>query len=104
MADRGDSRTRAQRNKAVRQEALREQISAQKHELYLLKCAENIGDVDPSDAHADAEVRKWKAKAEIHLRLLDKYLPGLKSIEHEHGMNEDLAARLKDALERDRKG
>jgi hypothetical protein len=95
---RGDTRTRAHRIRAVRQEELRQKLAAQGHEQHILDCAEKIGNVDPQESHADVEVRKWKAKAEIHAKLLDKYIPALKAVEMEVDASEALTERLTAAL------
>lgn len=74
------AKTRAQQNRAIRQEALREQLAAQGHHEYVLEIARKLREPDE-----DTNVQALKAAADIHLRLVDKYLPGLKSIEHSGG-------------------
>lgn len=72
----GDSATAAKKNKRIRQEALREQLSAQGHVQHVVDIAEKLGDELPPN-----DVSRLKTKADIHLRLINKYLPDLKSIE-----------------------
>jgi len=100
VANRGDSRTRAQHNRAVRQEALRDQLQAQQHHLQVLRCADEIGNVSENDKDADVAVRKWKAKADIHLKVLNKYLPDLKSVDMTHDVQGALSEQLQEALAR----
>ena len=75
-----DTRTRAQRNRAVRQEALREQLEAQGHVQYVVECIENLKNVEPGE-DAQFLVNKHKTAAELHLKLVGKYLPDLKQVE-----------------------
>jgi hypothetical protein len=80
------AKTRAQQNRAIRQEALREQLASQGHVQHVVDCLEKMDELDLSSS----EVNRLKVKAELHLKLVDKYLPGLKAIEHtgEGGDNE----------------
>jgi hypothetical protein len=87
--------TRAQKNRGLRQEALREQLSNQKHVEQVVK---NINKIDKlaclkiddfNDAEEYlAEVQASKDKVQIlkvaiesRLKLVNKYLPDLKSTE-----------------------
>ena len=72
--------SRANQNKAIRQEALREQLAAQGHVQHVSEIAHKLNDLD---AEIDSlQVQRLKAAAEIKLKLIDKYLPSLKSVEH----------------------
>lgn len=75
-ADRGDPRTRAQRNREIRQQTVREMLSAQKLVAQLLADAEKLQNVEP------AKVPGIKAAADIRKALLAKVLPDLKSVDH----------------------
>ena len=70
------AKTRAQLNKAVRQEALREQLSAQGHVQHAVDIADKFA--EPINK-ADAD--RLKTKFDMHMRLVDKYLPSLKATE-----------------------
>lgn len=74
------AKTRAQANRAVRQEALREQLAAQGHVQHVIDIAKKLSNLeDPLDA---TEVARLKAAADIKRSLINKYLPDLKAIEH----------------------
>lgn len=75
------SADRAAKNKAIRQEALRQQLSAQGHHQHVVECANEIG----KQGIERDEVYRLKTKADIHMALLDKYLPSLKAIEVSQG-------------------
>jgi len=72
------AKTRAQQNRAIRQEALREQLANQGHIQHVVDCAEKLGE----PKIGSSEVTRLKAKAELHLKLVEKYLPSIKAIEH----------------------
>ncbi len=72
------AKTRAQQNRAIRQDALREQLAKQKHLEQAFECARNLGE----PGLESSEVTRIRAKADIHLKLLDKYLPSLKAVEN----------------------
>ncbi len=74
-----DTRTRAQRNRAVRQEALREQLAAGGHIQHVVDIAQKLSDVGTSIEPTD--VQRLKAAADIKLKLIDKYLGSVKSVE-----------------------
>lgn len=76
-----DTRTRAQRNKAVRQEALREQLSKQK---LVEKVIDSIEKIDNAAGTMEsAEIQAHKLVIDTRLKLIDKYLPSLKSVDIE---------------------
>jgi hypothetical protein len=66
-------------NRAIRQEALREQLSKQKHIEQVVDIATKLGDLDNELDPATAS--RLKASAEIRLKLIGKYLGDLKSTE-----------------------
>jgi len=72
-----DTRTRADKNRAIRQEELRKQLSAQGHHQHVVELSKKIEEADTS-----LEVQKYKASADIQLKLMGKYLPDLKATEH----------------------
>lgn len=70
------AKTRAQLNKAVRQEALREQLSAQGHVQHAVDIVNKFDEqIDTKD-----QIR-LKTKFDMHMKLVDKYLPSLKATE-----------------------
>lgn len=72
-------RTRAQENRAIRQEALRDQLANQGHVQHVVDIAEKLN--EPKLESKD--VQRLKAKADIHLALIKKYIPDMKAVEHE---------------------
>ena len=68
--------TRAQENRAIRQEELRAKLSAGGH---LQHAIESIRKMD--EAEDDFSVRKNKAVFDSHMKLVTKYLPDLKATE-----------------------
>lgn len=87
-------KTRAQENRAIRQEALREQLSKQKH---VEKVVENIQEIEKLDFFQKGEgsdeidyklcqankfrMDALKTASEQRLKLINKYLPDLKAME-----------------------
>ena len=73
------AKTRAQMNKGIRQEALREQLAAQGHVQHVVDITVKLTDLkQPLDS---VEVQRLKAAADNHWKAIDKYLPSLQSIE-----------------------
>jgi hypothetical protein len=71
--------SRANENKAIKQEAIREYLSARGKVDYILDNVEKLEDLlTPMDM---GEVNRIKAATDVRVRLLDKYLPSLKSTE-----------------------
>jgi len=71
--------SRANQNKAIRQEALREQLAAQGHVQHVIDIANKLTDLEVKLEAND--VTRLKAAADIKKGLISKYLPDLKSIE-----------------------
>ena len=69
--------TKAQHNRRIRQENLREQLSAQGHVQHAVDIAMKFA--EPLERE---EVDRLKVKFDMHMKLTDKYLPALKAIEH----------------------
>ena len=65
--------TRAQENKRIRQEALREQLSNGKHIEHVVDIANKLMDLDVS--LEAGEVQRLKIAADLKVKLIDKYLP-----------------------------
>jgi hypothetical protein len=73
------AKTKAQLNRQVRQEALREQLSQQGHEQYISEIISNLS--DPEMEYDSLWVQRLKAAADLRLKLMAKYIPDLKSQE-----------------------
>lgn len=74
-----DSATAAAKNKRIRQEALRDQLSNGGHVQHVVEIARKL-----NDEHLSLEsthISALKAAADIKLKLINKYIPDLKSIE-----------------------
>lgn len=76
--------TRAANNKAIRQEALREQLSKQKH---LEQVVKNVKKFEEQGITMESsELQALKHATDIRLKLINKYLPDLKQVEIEGGI------------------
>ena len=72
--------TRAQQNKKIRQDSLREQLSGQGHVQHVV---DSIQKLEQLDEELDStQVQRIRAAIDSRLKLVDKYLPSLKSVEH----------------------
>lgn len=74
-----DSATSKDRNRRIRQDALREQLSQGKHVEHVIEIANKIAN-EALDLDA-LMVQRLKAAAEIKCKLISKYLPDLKAVE-----------------------
>lgn len=73
------AKTRAQQNKAIRQEALREQLANQGHVQHII---EICGELNELDNEFDAlQVQRKKIVMDTKLKLINKYLPDLRTTE-----------------------
>ena len=73
---------RAVENRRIRQEALREQLSKQKHVEKVIDNIRKIESINPDDGNAAAlELNILKTATELRLKLVNKYLPDLKATE-----------------------
>lgn len=73
------AKTRAQENRAVRQEALREQLAEQGHVQHVVDIVNKLGQLD-TDLDQLA-VTRLKAAADIKLKLINKYIGDVKAVE-----------------------
>ena len=72
-------KTVAQRNRAIRREALREQLAEQCRVQHIL---ENIAKLENLDVDLDSnEINRIKSANEQRIKVMGKYLPDLKSTE-----------------------
>ena len=78
----------ATKNKAIRQEALREQLTAGGHLQHVIDIASKL-----SSGYLELEssnIAALKAAADIKLKLIGKYLPDLKAVEMTGADGKDL--------------
>lgn len=73
------ARTRAQENRALRQAALREQLENKGLVQKVLEDADKIAELDRE--LEPNEVNRLKVASELRMKLINKYLPDLKSTE-----------------------
>ena len=77
MAKSGESRAEA--NRRIRQEALREQLAAKGLIQHVLEISDKLADLDEElDSN---QVNRLKSSADIKAKLINKYLPDLKAME-----------------------
>ena len=81
MAGKGYSvpKTRAQLNRATRQEAMREQIQAQGYHTHVLEVVKKL--LDPELELDGADIARLKAGGDLSYKMMSKYIPDLKSQE-----------------------
>ena len=72
--------TAANKNRAIRQEALREQLSNQGHVQHIVEMLNEIQDLQ-RDLDSN-DLARYKGAIDTKLKLIGKYLPDLKSVEH----------------------
>lgn len=73
-------KSRADQNKEIRQKALREQLAAGGHLQHITDIARKLADLD--DDLDQLAVQRLKAAADIKEKLVRKYLPDMKAVEH----------------------
>ncbi len=92
------------RNRRVRQEALREQLSKGGHVQHIIDIANKLSDGDTILETID--VQRLKAAADIKIKLIAKYIPDLKQTEimgeiehvHKHEGLQDADTRIREIL------
>lgn len=84
--------SRANQNRSIRQEELREYLSNRGKLDYIIDNVEKLEDLkNPLDA---GEVARIKAATDTRVKLLDKYLPSLKATELTGADGKDLLPTL----------
>ena len=73
------AKTRAQQNRAIRQEALREQLSTQKHVEHVIDICKELNEL--SQEFDTTQIQRKKIVIDTKLKLINKYLPDLKATE-----------------------
>lgn len=71
--------TRSQTNKRIRQEALRDQLSAQGHVQHVVDILDDLK--KPGDEFTSLDLQRTKLIIDTKLALIKKYLPDVKQIE-----------------------
>jgi hypothetical protein len=71
--------TRAQQNRKIRQDALREQLAAKGLVQHVLEISNKLQ--EPEVPLEPNDIQRLRAAADIKLKLIDKYLPSLKGVE-----------------------
>lgn len=72
------------KNRRVRQEALREQLSKQGHLQHVVDNLKKIEDIGKDGQELDSlQIQRLRIANETRLKLLNKYLPDLKQVEAE---------------------
>ena len=66
--------SRAEHNRAIRKEALREQLSKQKHVEQVIENIERIEDLSGEQLD-DLDIRRLSKAIDARLKLINKYLP-----------------------------
>lgn len=73
------AKTRAQRERGIRQDELRKFIAERGKLSYIFDNLEKIEELDPEeDKHFDKRLQQLKIANEQRIRLLNKYLPDMK--------------------------
>jgi len=86
-------------NRKVRQESLRDLLSSQGHLQHVLDIADKFRDTEKMSLMETQAVQGLKHAADIHLKLINKYLPDLKATEITGDGGEALAVDLKWVVE-----
>ena len=71
--------SRAEQNRRIRQDKLREQLSSQSHIQHVVEIANKLTDLD-KDLDS-LQIQRLKAAADIKKGLIGKYLPDLKQVD-----------------------
>jgi len=71
--------SRANENRAIRQEELRKKLAAGGHVQHVIEISNKLSDL--TDVLEATDIQRLKASADIQLKLITKYLPDLKSTE-----------------------
>lgn len=86
---------RARENRAIRQQALREQLAEQCRIQHIIDNLNKIESLDPAQKESMNELNILKVANEQRFKLLNKYLPDLSNITLEGDENNPLNASIK---------
>ena len=73
--------TRRQKVRAVKDEENRRALSIRGKAEYIFDLIDQIGELDPTQEHFQAEMQQKKTQAELRLKMLAKTLPDLKQVD-----------------------
>jgi len=73
--------TRRQKIRAVKDEENRRSLSIRGKAEYIFDLIDQIGELDPTKEHFQAEMQQKKTQAELRLKMLAKTLPDLKQVD-----------------------
>lgn len=86
--------TKKQANRAIRQEALREQLAQQGHVQHVIDICTELNELaNPLEA---LEIQRKKIVMDTKLKLINKYLPDLKNVEVANDGGGELTIKLVD--------
>lgn len=83
--------TPGQANRRIRQEALREQLSAQGHLQHVLELTDKLADLDKQ--LESNEIKRLETVINTKLKLINKYLPDEKYIELTQGIDPETGSK-----------
>ena len=72
-------KTRAQLNRALRQEEMRSKIEASGYESHVADVVKKL--LDPEQEFDSIEVQRMKSAADLSIKMMAKFMPDLKSTE-----------------------
>ncbi len=87
-----DTATSKDRNRRIRKDALREQLTNGGHVQHVIDIANKL--TDDTLQLETIDIQRLKAGADIKLKLISKYLPDLKAIEHASDPDNPLPAAI----------
>ena len=93
------AKTRAQENRAIRQEALREELSNKGLLVHVLDIAKELQ--EPDSVLESTDIQRLKAAADINLKLINKYLPDIKAVEHSGQIDSEVTRKHRVSFRRD---
>ena len=73
------AKTRAQLNRALRQDEMRKKIEASGYETHVHDCIRNL--LNPEKEFSAVEVQRMNSAATLSLKMMAKFIPDLKSTE-----------------------
>jgi hypothetical protein len=90
------AKTRAQENRAIRQESLREWLSNKCTVQHLVDNIQKIEELDEGEESFTNSLNKLKVANEQRLKIMNKYLPDIKNVEIANDGGGELTIKLVD--------
>lgn len=97
------AKTQAQKNRAIRQEALREWLSEKCTAQHLVDNIIKIEELEPESETFSNELAKYRTANEQRLKIMNKYLPDLKNTEITGDGGSSLTIQVKSFADTDSK-